>query len=78
MALYQTSVLKNYLNRQDELVVAVIELKDTKTKDLEDIRKQAFDNKADLIFSSNKELQEVSQKLQRTLETEFFDKGGGV
>ncbi|MDD3722096.1 MAG: hypothetical protein PHW92_06385 [Lutibacter sp.] len=65
MALYQTSVLKNYLNRQDKLVVvAVIELKGTKAKDLEFIHKQAFNYKADLMLSLNKKLQKVSQKFQ--------------
>lgn len=38
-------------------------------------QQQPFIEKADLMLSLNKELQEVSQKFQRSLQRKFFDKG---
>ncbi len=42
---------------------------------IENINQQPFIEKADLMLLLNKELQELSQKFQRTLEREFFYKG---
>lgn len=44
-------------------------------KNISNVDQQPFIEKADLMLSLNKELQEVSLKFQRTLEREFFDKG---
>lgn len=56
---------------QGEKVLAVIELKSTKTKDLERIRKQAFDYKANHSFL--KELQKAKVKLNLEEEVEWMD-----
>ncbi|MCM2302470.1 MAG: Eco57I restriction-modification methylase domain-containing protein [Flavobacteriaceae bacterium] len=75
-ALLNSELLDFYFNKYfNEYEVKPFHLALLPIKILSKEDQQPFIEKADLMLSLNKELQEVSLKFQRSLEREFFDKG---
>ncbi|WP_293871460.1 TaqI-like C-terminal specificity domain-containing protein [Flavobacterium sp.] len=64
---------RKFYSEEDDLFpkIKVNELKNIPVKDISKEKQQPFIEKADLMLSLNKELQEQSQKFQRNLQREF-------
>ena len=63
------------LQRDDFPAFSLRDFKNFSIPNIALAEQHSFMEKANLMLSLNKELQEQSQKFQRTLEREFFDKG---